>query len=107
MRLVSEPGEIVGGRILFNGEDLLAKSEQEMAQIRGKKISMVFQDPMTSLNPLQRIDHHYIETIRTHEPRISKAEAFERAAAMFDHLGIQRQRLQYYPHQFSGVCASG
>jgi len=102
LRLVSEPGEIVGGQILFNGEDLLAKNDKEMAQIRGNKISMVFQDPMTSLNPLQRIDEHFVETIRAHEPRTTKAEALEQAAVMFDHLGIQRQRLQYYPHQLSG-----
>jgi oligopeptide/dipeptide ABC transporter ATP-binding protein len=63
---------------------------------------MIFQDPMTSLNPLQRIDQHFAETIRTHEPRVSKAEAQERAAEMFDRLGIQRERLTDYPHQLSG-----
>jgi peptide/nickel transport system ATP-binding protein len=102
LRLVSEPGEIVGGQILFRGEDLLAKGEKEMTQVRGKNISMIFQDPMTSLNPLQRIDHHFVETIRTHEAGISKAGAQERVAEMFDHLGIQRERLMDYPHQFSG-----
>jgi len=102
LRLVSEPGKIVGGQIIFNGEDLLAKDESEMAHIRGKHISMIFQDPMTSLNPLQRIDQHFIETIRTHEKQVSKAEALERAGVMFDHLGIQRERLNDYPHQLSG-----
>jgi oligopeptide/dipeptide ABC transporter ATP-binding protein len=63
---------------------------------------MIFQDPMTSLNPLQRIDHHFVETIRTHEERMGRVEALERAARMFDHLGIQRQRLNDYPHQLSG-----
>jgi peptide/nickel transport system ATP-binding protein len=102
MRLVSDPGEIVGGRILFQGQDLMGKKESEMAQIRGKSISMVFQDPMTSLNPLQRIDQHFVETIRTHESHVSKAEALERTAEMFDRLGIQRERLTDYPHQLSG-----
>jgi oligopeptide/dipeptide ABC transporter ATP-binding protein len=100
--LVSEPGKIVGGQILFKGEDLVVKSDKEMAQIRGKNISMIFQDPMTSLNPLQRIDQHFIETIQTHEPGVSKTEARERAGEMFDHLGIQRERLGDYPHQLSG-----
>jgi oligopeptide/dipeptide ABC transporter ATP-binding protein len=100
--LVPEPGQIVGGQVLFQGEDLVEKGEKEMAQIRGKNISMIFQDPMTSLNPLQRIGDHFYETIRTHEPGVSKAEARERAGEMFDHLGIQRERLMDYPHQLSG-----
>ncbi len=102
LRLVSEPGRIVGGQILFKGQDLLTKDQKEMTRIRGKRISMIFQDPMTSLDPLQRIDNHFIETIRTHEKSVSKAEARERAAKMFDHLGIQRERLNDYPHQLSG-----
>ncbi|HFD39931.1 MAG TPA: ABC transporter ATP-binding protein [Anaerolineae bacterium] len=102
LRLVSEPGRIVGGKIMFQGEDLLTKDQKEMSRIRGKHISMIFQDPMTSLDPLQRIDSHFIETIRTHEKDVSKSEARERAAEMFDHLGIQRERLNDYPHQLSG-----
>jgi peptide/nickel transport system ATP-binding protein len=100
--LVSEPGEIVGGEIRFRGEDLVAKSDKAMAEIRGRDISMIFQDPMTSLNPLQRIDDHFIETVRTHEPGVSKAQARTRAGEMFDRLGIQRERLMDYPHQLSG-----
>ncbi len=102
LRLVPEPGEIVGGQILFDGQDLLKKDEKEMTSLRGKRISMIFQDPMTSLNPLQRIDQHFIETIRTHDPQISKREALDMAARMFDRLGIQRERLTDYPHQLSG-----
>jgi oligopeptide/dipeptide ABC transporter ATP-binding protein len=63
---------------------------------------MIFQDPMTSLNPLQRIDDHFIETIRTHEAKVKKDEALDLVRAMFDRLGIQEQRLSDYPHQFSG-----
>jgi len=102
LRLVSEPGKIVGGQILFYGEDLLAKDEKEMAQIRGNRISMVFQDPMTSLDPLQRIDDHFTETIRTHQKGIRKADALAEARNMFEHLGIQSERLNDYPHQLSG-----
>jgi peptide/nickel transport system ATP-binding protein len=102
LRLVSEPGEIVGGQLIFNGEDLMEKDEGEMSKIRGKSISMIFQDPMTSLNPLQRIDAHFIETIRTHEAKIGKDEALDLVRTMFDRLGIQEERLTDYPHQFSG-----
>ncbi len=102
LRLVSEPGEIVGGQLIFNGEDLMEKDESEMSKIRGKNISMIFQDPMTSLNPLQRIDAHFIETIRTHEAKIRKDEALDLVRTMFDRLGIQEERLTDYPHQFSG-----
>ena len=102
LRLVSSPGEIVGGQIVFKEENLLAISEPEMSRIRGKNISMVFQDPMTSLNPLMRIEDHFVETIRTHETNVSKREARERTARMFDHLGVQGNRLADYPHQLSG-----
>jgi peptide/nickel transport system ATP-binding protein len=102
LRLVSDPGQIVGGQILFNGEDLLTKTPREMAKIRGQSISMIFQDPMTSLDPLERIDHHFVETIRTHAGKIHKAEALDMAGKMFDRLGIQRERLSDYPHQLSG-----
>jgi peptide/nickel transport system ATP-binding protein len=102
MRLVPEPGEIVGGEIRFDGQDLMQVREREMAQIRGREISMIFQDPMTSLNPLQRIDEHFVETVRTHERHMDKPAARERAGEMFDRLGIQRERLMDYPHQLSG-----
>jgi oligopeptide/dipeptide ABC transporter ATP-binding protein len=101
LRLIREPGEIVGGQILFNGEDLLQKTEQEMIDIRGKNIAMIFQDPMTCLNPLQRIDDHFIETVNIHE-RASAKEARQRAADLVDKLGIIADRLTDYPHQLSG-----
>ncbi len=102
LRLVSVPGEITGGQIFFQGKDLLSLSEREMAKIRGKHISMVFQDPMTSLNPLMRIDEHIIETIRTHEKHVTKEQARQRAAELIDRLGITASRLTDYPHQLSG-----
>jgi peptide/nickel transport system ATP-binding protein len=101
LRLVPLPGHIVGGSIIFDGEDLLAKSGEDMRHIRGKRISMVFQDPMTSLNPLQKIGDHLVETITTHES-VSKEEAWKRAEELVDRLGMSASRLVDYPHQFSG-----
>ncbi len=102
LRMVRPPGRITGGRILFQGRDLLQLSEEEMRRLRGRHISMVFQDPMTSLNPLQRIGDHIVETIRVHEPQVSKQEAWDRAAQLVRRLGISPDRLKDYPHQLSG-----
>lgn len=102
LRLVQPPGKIAGGQILFDGDDLLQKTEREMIRIRGKRIAMIFQDPMTCLNPLQRIDDHFVETVRTHEKGVSAKEARQRAADLMDKLGIIAGRLTDYPHQLSG-----
>jgi len=104
LRLVSIPGQITGGQILFRGpweQDLLTLSEREMVKVRGKHISMVFQDPMTCLNPLERISDHIVETIQTHGPE-DKQEARRKAAELIDRLGIRDERLDDYPHQLSG-----
>lgn len=102
MRLVRPPGMITNGQMVFRGEDLMERSEKEMRQIRGKYISMIFQDPMSSLNPVQRIDEHIMETIRIHEPEVSKDEAHTRAVEIMERLGIGRRRLTEHPHQLSG-----
>jgi len=102
LRLVRPPGEIVGGQILFDGQDLLQKTEQEMNRIRGRRIAMIFQDPMTCLNPLQRIDNHFIETVRTHERQVRPKDARQKAAELMNRLGILASRLVDYPHQLSG-----
>ncbi len=101
LRLIPSPGRIVAGSIMFDGEELLDKDEEEMRHIRGKRISMIFQDPLTSLNPLQRIGDHLVETITTHEA-ISAKDAWNRAEELVDRLGISPSRLNDYPHQFSG-----
>jgi peptide/nickel transport system ATP-binding protein len=101
LRLIPSPGRIVDGSIMFDGEELLDKDDESMRHIRGKRISMVFQDPMTSLNPLQKIGDHLVETITTHEA-VSKEEAWKRAEELVDRLGISPSRLSDYPHQFSG-----
>jgi oligopeptide/dipeptide ABC transporter ATP-binding protein len=77
-------------------------SQREMTEIRGAEIGMVFQDPMTSLDPVQRILEHLTETIRTHEPEVSKIDARKRAEELIERLGIRRERIIEYPHQMSG-----
>jgi len=99
---IQSPGRITRGEIYFHDENILNKTKKEIQRIRGKQISMIFQDPMTSLNPLLRIDKHIIETIRKHEKNVSKKEALDRAVYLLDKLGIVRNRLFDYPHQLSG-----
>ena len=102
MRLIpNPPGRIKSGEILFEGENLLSKSEAEMRHIRGAKIAMIFQDPMTSLNPVMTVDKQIAEMIRLHR-RVSEAEALSQAGDMLELVGIRRERMHDYPHQFSG-----
>ncbi len=103
IRLIDEPGEIETGEIIFNGEDLMKKSENEMNQIRGKEISMVFQDPMTSLNPVYTIDQQMEEVLLLHE-NINKDQRKQRCIELLESVGISNpeSRLKSYPHQFSG-----
>ncbi|MCE2469534.1 MAG: ABC transporter ATP-binding protein [Dehalococcoidia bacterium] len=104
MRLVPfPPGRIIGGEILLNGRDLLKLSEQEMRGVRGNEIGMVFQEPMTSLNPVFTIGHQIVETIRAHKD-IDKQAAWRRAVELLELVGIPQptDRMADYPHQFSG-----
>jgi peptide/nickel transport system ATP-binding protein len=102
IRLVPYPGVIVSGHIRIDGTDILSLSEEEMRSLRGKKIALVFQDPMTSLNPVKKVGAHFIELINTHEPEISEREALERAEKALNDVGILAERINDYPHQFSG-----
>jgi len=102
MRLVPYPGVIVNGHIKIDETDILRLSEQEMRLIRGRKVAYIFQDPMTSLNPVKRISAHFVELIRTHEPKTPNKEALERAKTVLKNLGILPERINDYPHQFSG-----
>ena len=97
------PGEIVSGEVNYRGRDLLALDERELDQIRGSEISMVFQDPMTSLNPVLTIERQLTESLRTHLT-MSRQQARERAITLLDWVGIPdaASRLNQYPHQFSG-----
>lgn len=104
LRLVEEPaGKIVGGQILFRGEDLLLKSEQEMRKIRGNDISMIFQEPMTSLNPVFTIGDQISEVLCLHQG-LSKEEAHDKSIEMLRLVGIPlpEQRVREFPHQLSG-----
>ena len=103
LRLIpSPPGKIAGGKILYEGKDLLSLSETEMHKIRGNAISMVFQDPMTSLNPVMTVGDQIAEVIAVHNDGLSQKEIRERAIAMLARVGISSDRIDEYPHQFSG-----
>jgi peptide/nickel transport system ATP-binding protein len=102
MRLHEGPARIAGGELWFDGRDLMTLPPRDLPDIRGAEIGMVFQDPMTSLNPVQRIVDHLTETIHTHEPGVSGAAARARAEDLVERLGIRRERLKEYPHQMSG-----
>lgn len=104
MRLIPEPpGKIAGGEILFNGKDLIQLKEAELRKIRGANISMIFQDPMTALNPTLTIGEQIMEGILQHE-KLSRQQARSAAVEMLKLVGIPRpeERLKQYPHQFSG-----
>jgi peptide/nickel transport system ATP-binding protein len=102
IRLVPPPGVIVNGHIKIDGTDIFGLSKEEIRSLRGKKIGLVFQDPMTSLNPVKKVGAHFVELICTHEPEISKREALERAEKALNDVGILPERINDYPHQFSG-----
>ena len=104
MRLVPRPaGEIAGGQVLFEDENLLGKSEREMRGIRGKQISMIFQEPMTSLNPVHYVGDQIVEGIRCHE-NVSRKAAMDQAIGMLRMVGIPspEHRFHDFPHQMSG-----
>ncbi|MGG4395610.1 ABC transporter ATP-binding protein [Paenibacillus thiaminolyticus] len=103
MRLVAPPGKIEGGEIIYKGQDLLKLKEREMRQIRGNEISMIFQEPMTSLNPVLKIGEQLVEPILLHRGG-TKKEARKRAIDLIDLVGIPRaeQIFDAYPHELSG-----
>ncbi len=103
MGLIRNPGKVTGGKIMFHGENLVEKTKKEMNKIRGDKISMIFQEPMTSLNPVYKIGDQIMESILIHTD-LSKAEARKTAIKMLDLVGIPspEQRMEDYPHQMSG-----
>ncbi len=103
MRLLQRPGKVVGGQVTFKGRDLLKISEREMQEIRGQEIAMIFQDPMTSMNPVFRTGWQVAETLRLHQS-LHKAQAMGVAVSMLGKVGIPspESRARDYPHQFSG-----
>lgn len=95
------PGKVINGEIFYKGKNLLTLSESEMRKIRGHEISMIFQDPMTALNPVLTVGDQISEVIRLHQ-KVSKPEALRRAMDMMEMVGIEGGRCNEYPHQFSG-----
>jgi len=103
MRLLQRPGKVVGGQVMFKGRDLIKISEREMQEIRGQEIAMIFQDPMTSMNPVFRTGWQVAEPVRLHQS-LHKAQAMGVAVSMLGKVGIPspESRARDYPHQFSG-----
>ena len=102
MKLIQKPaGRYAGGRILFGGEDLLTASENRMHSIRGNQIAMIFQDPMTSLNPVYTVGDQIAEVVALHQ-KVSAQQAAARAGEVLELVGIPKERADEYPHQFSG-----
>ncbi len=105
MRLIaSPPGKIVGGEINYNGENILEKNQDEMTDLRGSNISMIFQDPMTSLNPVFTVGYQIAETVKRHQKDLSNDQAWKRSVEMLDLVRISdaKKRAKSYPHEFSG-----
>jgi len=102
--LVDPPGRVVGGQVLFKGEDLVGAPDDRLRRLRGNRIAMIFQDPMMTLNPVLRIDTQMIEAVQAHDPKIDRATARARARDALGRVGIPSpdERLKAYPHQFSG-----
>ncbi|MDO5300128.1 MAG: ABC transporter ATP-binding protein [Clostridia bacterium] len=99
--LPDPPAKVRGGEILYRGHDLMKASDAEIREIRGKSISMIFQDPMTALNPIMRVGEQIAEVVELHE-KCGKAKAKEQAVKMLEMVGIPGERYREYPHQFSG-----
>ena len=103
MQLVPDPpGIITEGEILFKGRNMITNTERENQKIRGNGISMIFQDPMTALNPTMTVGDQLIEVLRRHNKNMSKAEAKKRSIEMLEMVGVKAERFNDYPHQFSG-----
>ena len=103
MRLIpNPPGKILGGEVIFEGQDLLKLSTNGMEAIRGRDISMIFQDPMTSLNPVLTVGEQIMEVIENHNTSLSRQEARKWAENILERVGIPAERFGEYPHQFSG-----
>lgn len=103
IRLIDHPGKIKEGQIIFNGQDITTYSDSKMSNIRGNDIAMIFQDPMTSLNPVFRIRDQMVEVIRRHQ-KLNRRDAIDKAVEMLELVGIPepRGRIKSYPHEFSG-----
>jgi peptide/nickel transport system ATP-binding protein len=101
LQMVKLPGRIVGGSVLFRGEELIGKKAEELRRYRWRNVSMVFQSAMNALNPLMRVGDQFVDTMRAHE-KIDKRRALVRAGELLEQVGIDKRRLRAYPHELSG-----
>ena len=102
LRLVPPPGRITSGQITLDGIDIVNCSDQDIRKVRGKRVGYIFQDPMTSLNPVKKIGAHFLEMFHAHERDMPKEDALKRAQDILQRLGILPERINDFPHQFSG-----
>jgi len=102
LKLLRPPGRVTGGSILYRGTDILGLDARSLLAMRGRSISMLFQNPLTSLNPLFTVERHFLETIHYHDPSLSRGKALAATGKMLATLGIEEKRLREYPHQLSG-----
>jgi len=102
LNLMPPQGKVTHGKILLDGEDILSLGKEQLRLARGKIVSMIFQDPMTSLNPVKKIGDHFVEAIRAHDPDVSPKDALKKAGKILEQLGMSSDRLSDYPHQLSG-----
>jgi peptide/nickel transport system ATP-binding protein len=102
MGLLPPQARMIGGSIAFGSIELTKMRDDKLRALRGKRIAMIFQDPMTSLNPVKKIGDHFVECVLAHEPNVSRQDALTRTLDVLKKLGISQERLNDYPHQFSG-----
>ena len=102
LKLLRPPGRVTGGTVMYRGTDVLGLDQRSLLALRGRSISMIFQNPLTSLNPLFTVERHFLETIHFHDPSRRRREALVAVEKMLATLGIERKRLREYPHQLSG-----
>jgi len=102
LRLLRSPGRIINGELLYHGKDIRKMDQKDLLKLRGNNIAMVFQNPLTSLDPLYSIEDQFFETMKQHEPKITRVEAANRAGEVLESLSIDKTRLYEYPHQLSG-----
>jgi len=101
MQMLRSPAQVTGGRVLFDGAEVVGRSREELRRFRWRNVSMVFQSAMNALNPVMRVSDQFIDMMRAHE-HVSKDEALTRAGDLLDLVGIDRRRLRAYPHELSG-----
>jgi len=102
LKLQRPPGRVTAGKILYRGTDILSMSDHALLKMRGQNIAMIFQNPLTSLNPLFTVERHFLETIHFHDSSMPREKALAAVGKMLETLGIERKRLKEYPHQLSG-----